>query len=335
MIVGYGNVGQAVHRAVDMKCDMEVAGIVSRNPARTVKSQEDSGSSQAPVIHIRDCSCWQKLGADVAILCGGSSKDLPEQGPFFARFFNTVDSFDTHAHIPPYWNEKDGSLHLGYYETMRQAALQSGHVAFISGGWDPGTFSLMRALFTSCLSGARSYAFYGLTEKGGLSMGHSDAIREIPGVVDARQYTHAKPEAIELVRSGANPDFKPGDMLWRECFVVAETNADKIAIQEEIKNMPNYFEPFETEVHFVSQNELDQNCAGMPHDGLVISVGPAGYMEYKNVWHSNPAGTAGILVAYARAVVEAYRNFKFGALTILDVPIRSILPVSQDPIGYI
>lgn len=309
MIVGYGNVGRGVRLSLERNSDMEFVGVVSRSPERV--KRELPG---VPVFAISDVAGWkQALRPDVAILCGGSKNDLPEQGPEFAKQVNTVDSFDNHSRIPE------------YFASIDAAAKAAGHVSVISTGWDPGIFSLERVLGNAFIPGARAYGFYGLGEKGGLSMGHSDALRTIPGVLDARQYTHAIPEAIERVRRGENPDFKPGDMHTRECFVVVEAGADREAIRKTILEMPGYFAPYKTTVNFVTQAELDDKFRGFPHDGLAIAAGETGdgnvaRVEYRCVWGSNPEATANVLVAHARAAARLAKEKRSGAFTILDIP---------------
>jgi diaminopimelate dehydrogenase len=317
-IVGYGNVGRGVMKAVARNADMEVTCVLSRSVERV--SKELGGA--VPVFAADDIESLKK-SADVAILCGGSKEDLPVQGPFYARHISTIDSFDNHSQVP------------AYFKSMDEVASAAGTVALISIGWDPGTFSLERVLGNAFIPGARTYGFYGLGPRGGLSMGHSDAIRSLPGVIDARQYTHAIPEAVEKVRSGQNPELKPGDMHWRECFVVAEDNADTGAIEEAIKAMPGYFAPYRTVVHFLSQEELTQKYTGFPHDGVVIGSGTTGdgnqaLLEYRNVWGSNPEATAHILVAHARAAARFVNEGRSGALTILDVPPAYLSPHSRE-----
>ena len=309
VISGFGNVGRGVVASLKRNTDMELAGILSRNPARVKKEISD-----VPVMDVNDSDAWiDALKPDVVILCGGSKNDLPEWGPKMAKLVNTVDSFDNHSQVPE------------YFKAINEAANSSGHVSVISTGWDPGIFSLERVLANAFIPGARAYGFYGLGEKGGLSMGHSDALRTIKGVKDARQYTHAIPEAIDEIRDGKNPAFQPGDMHTRECFVVAEDGADKDEIVRTIKEMPGYFAPYKTNVTFVSQQELDTKYAGFPHDGLAIAAGTTGdnnsaRVEYRCVWGSNPEATANVLVAHARAVARLAKEGKKGAMTILDIP---------------
>lgn len=317
-IVGYGNVGRGVLKAINANEDMELVCIASRNPARV-----QNEISSVPVVVMDDVAEWKKeYNVDVAILCGGSKDDLPVQGPAMAKFVSTVDSFDNHSCIPQ------------YFATMDETTKAAGTVAAVSIGWDPGIFSLERTLASAFLPGSKAYGFYGLSEKGGLSMGHSDALRTIEGVVDARQYTHAIPASIDRIRNGENPTYSAGDMHWRECFVVVEEGADKAAIEAEIKAMPAYFEPYETTVNFISQEELDSKYSGFPHDGCVIASGTTGdaskaTIEYKCTWDSNPEATANVLVAHARAVARLLREGKSGAFTILDIPPAYLSQFSQ------
>lgn len=311
IIAGFGNVGRGVLASLAHNKDMELAGIISRSPERVTKEL----GSDIPVANIKDVDAWKKFNADVAILCGGSKNDLPEQGPWMAQYINTVDSFDNHSCIPQ------------YFASIDKAAKKSGFVSVISTGWDPGIFSLERVISSAFIPGTRAYGFYGVGPKGGLSMGHSDALRTIPGVKDARQFTHAIPEAMDKVRKGENPDFAPGDMHTRECFVVLEDGADKVAITKTIMEMPGYFAPYDTTVNFVTQEELDTLYAGFPHDGCVITSGRTGLnnehsalAEYRCVWESNPEATANVLVAHARAAARLASEKKNGAFTILDIP---------------
>ncbi|ERP38716.1 diaminopimelate dehydrogenase [Chitinivibrio alkaliphilus] len=315
-IIGYGNVGRGVQTALKQNPDMELMGIFSRSPERVKQDVQD-----VPVYSVDDLQALQKCS--VAILCGGSKNDLPVQGPHFAAHISTVDSYDNHSCIPEYFNK------------MNPIARDNKTVSVISTGWDPGTFSLERVLGNAFLPGTKTYGFYGVSEKGGLSMGHSDALRTIEGVADARQYTHAIPEAIERVRRGENPDLKPEEMHWRECYVVLEDGADAEKIEKEITTMPAYFAPYKTEVHFISAEELKENHAGFPHGGMVIGSGSLGgtnrgTIEYHNTWDSNPAATANILVAHARAAHRLREEEKFGAYTIVDIPPAYFSPKSHD-----
>ena len=333
IIVGYGNVARGVHKAIlknkRLYNDMELVGIITRRPEKV--KEEVKGID----VYKNDINDWINLEADVAILCGGSAKDLPEQGPFYANYFNTVDSFDTHNHIGPYIDEKTQMKKQGYLKDMDDVAKMSGNTCAVSLGWDPGIFSMERLLVDSFLTGTKAYGFYGLTEKGGLSMGHSDAIRRIEGVADARQYTHAIPEAIERVRSGENPDLEPGDMHWRECFVVLSKYGNKEQVEHEIKTMPDYFKPYRTTVNFIKKEEMERKHSDMPHDGLVIAVGKTGdgniaKIEYKCQWESNPEATGSIMVAYARGVYRFNKEGKTGAFTSLDFPASYLSPHSLE-----
>ena len=309
VIAGYGNVGRGVIAAIKNNDDMELVGILSRSVARVKKAVNFT-----EVMDINDVEAWQQaLNPDVAILCGGSKDDLPKQGPVMAQYITTVDSFDNHSCIPQ------------YFAAMNKVATEHNHCSIISTGWDPGIFSLERVLANAFLPGSRAYGFYGLSESGGLSMGHSDALRTIDGVVDARQFTHAELKAIDAVRRGENPNFTPGDMHWRECFVVAADNADKAAIEKNIKSMPGYFAPYRTVVNFISQEELNTKYAGFPHDGCVVASGKTGNgnqagIEYRCQWGSNPEATGNVLVAHARAAYRMAKEGRKGAFTILDVP---------------
>ncbi|MCX6712326.1 MAG: diaminopimelate dehydrogenase, partial [Candidatus Vogelbacteria bacterium] len=245
--------------------------------------------------------------------------------PFFAHHFNVVDSFDTHGHIGPYIEEETGQPMLGHLDmvdSICRAHNQTGHICI---GWDPGSFSLMRGFFKACLGNCQVHAFYGLSPKGGLSMGHTNAIKGLSGVIDARQYTHAKLEAIERIRNGENPNFSDRDKHWRECKVVLAEGANQADITKAIIEMPIYFAPYETTVAFVTQKELDIEKEDLSHDGLVIATGPAGYMEFKNTWVSNPLGTAGFLLAYARATHRANLAGHYGCFTVLDTPAADLL----------
>ncbi|MBE6379311.1 MAG: diaminopimelate dehydrogenase [Lentisphaerae bacterium] len=318
LVVGYGNVGRGVLLSLANQEDMEVVGIATRSVERVKKSVSD-----LPVVSINDPAEFMKLSPDVAILCGGSKNDLPQQGPELVKYLNTVDSFDNHSCIPQ------------YHAAMDAAAKASGHTAVISTGWDPGIFSLERTLANAFLPGARSYGFYGLSPAGGLSMGHSDALRTIKGVADARQFTHAVTESIDKVRKGENPAFDAGDMHTRECFVVLEEGADAAAIEAEIKAMPGYFAPYKTTVNFVSQEELNSKYSGFPHDGCVVAAATTGNgnpatVEYRCKWGSNPEATANVLVAHARAAVRMNKNGDIGAKTILDIPPKMLSPLKYE-----
>jgi len=324
-IVGYGNVGRGVEAAILKSPDFEPRYIISRRSSFDKPPVSDSV--------ILSVSNYPPKDIDVAFLCGGSKNDLPLQGPFYAANTPaTVDSFDTHKHIAPYIDEDTKQSMIGYLEEMNIHAKSGGNIAFVSTGWDPGLFSMERVLMESVLYGSKAYAFYGLEKNGGLSMGHSDAIRselKDMGVSDARQYTHARHDAIERVRRGENPKFSPGDMHWRECFVLAE-DGDKGAIADAVKSMPNYYEPYETTVDFVDEDglkELDEK-RGMLHDGIVLATGETGkpgsgntgLIEYKCVWKSNPEATGQIMLASARAAHKMREEGRSGSVTIVDVP---------------
>ena len=321
LIVGYGNVGRGVQMAIERNADMELIGIASRTPERVKKSVGEA----VKVYDIKEIANWYKeVPADVAILCGGSKSDLAQQTPVINQYYPTIDSFDNHSQLPEYFHLVD------------DAAQKSGKVSVISLGWDPGIFSLERVLANAYLPGSRAYGFYGLGPKGGLSMGHSDALRTIKGVKDARQYTHAITEAIDEVRAGKNPEFSAGDMHSRECFVVLEDGADAEKITAEIKSMPGYFAPYKTTVNFVTQEELDEKFKGFPHDGCVVAAGTTGsannsaLIEYHCTWGSNPEATAQVLTAYARAVKKLTAEGKSGAFTILDIPASYVSPLSRE-----
>jgi len=317
-IVGYGNVGKGVYSSIlrnkELYGDVSLSGIITRRP-ETVREMVPG----VKVVGLDENGLEEDLDIDVAILCGGSKTDLPKQGPMFASKYNTVDSFDNHEKIPE------------YFANMDRVAKKNHTVAVISAGWDPGTFSLQRVLADALLPGSNPSAFYGLSEKGGLSMGHSNAIRRIKGVKDARQYTHAIPEAVERAKQGEK--LTPGEMHWRDCKVVLEEGSDEEKIRREIVNMPGYFAPYHTKVEFVSQKDLDTKYSSMPHDGVVIATalmgnGNRGIIEYRNQWQSNPEATANIMVAHARAAHRLKEEGKSGAYTILDIPPAFLSPRS-------
>lgn len=316
LIVGYGNVGRGVRAAIEKNGDMVLSGIVSRSPERVRAEIGDA----VPVMAIEPAEAWQReLRPDVAILCGGSKDDLPKQGPQLVQYLPTVDSFDNHSRIP------------AYFAAVDAAAKAAKRPAVISTGWDPGIFSLERVLANAFLPGVRAYGFYGLGEHGGLSMGHSDALRTIPGIADARQYTHAIPAAVDWVRGGEAPDFRPGEMHYRVCYVVPEPGADQELIEQEIKQMPGYFEPYETTVYFITREELNEQHTGFPHDGCVVASGVTGdgnaaRIEYRCSWGSNPEATANVLVAHARAAKRLADEGRSGAFTILDIPPAYLSP---------
>ena len=316
-IYGYGNLGKGVETAIYNNKDIELVGIFTRRNPSSVKALHDD----VKIYHVDDAKNMQDK-IDVMILCGGSATDLPEQTPEVAKMFNTVDSFDTHAKIPE------------YFASVNKEAKDANHLSLISCGWDPGLFSLNRALLESILPNGTNYVFYGR----GLSQGHSDAIRRIKGVKNAVQYTVPYDESVEKVRNGENPNFESvREVMWRECFVVLEDGADKKEIEKEIKEMPNYFEPYNTVVHFISEEELHKNHSGMPHGGFVLrsgntSEGVNQVAEFSLKLDSNPEFTASVLVAYARGVHRLSKEGKTGAVTVLDIPVSYLLPKSNDEI---
>lgn len=305
-IYGYGNLGKGVELAIHNTPDIELVGIFTRrNPSSLTPLYADS-----KIFSVNDVSKF-KNDIDVMILCGGSATDLPNQGPDICSMFNTVDSFDTHAKIPE------------YFSAMNEIAKKSNTLALISCGWDPGLFSLNRSLLESILPIGENYVFYGR----GLSQGHSDALRRIPGVKNAVQYTVPYEEAVKKVRTGKNPHFDSvREVMWRECFVVLEDDAIPEKIEKEIKEMPNYFEPYNTVVHFVSEEELKEKHNSMPHGGFVLRSGKTSngtnqIAEFSLKLDSNPEFTASVLIAYARAIYKMRKQGATGAITVLDVPV--------------
>ncbi len=302
-IYGYGNLGKGVELAVSAAPDGEVVGVFSRRPPEQVTTYG------APVYSVKDLE--QFAGKiDILILCGGSATDLPEMTPALAKKFNVIDSFDTHAKIPQ------------HFEAVDQSARESGHIALISAGWDPGMFSLNRLYASAILPVGTDYTFWGK----GVSQGHSDAIRRIDGVLDARQYTVPVPEALDAVRSGKNPELSTRQKHTRECFVVTKEGADRAKIEAEIKNMPNYFADYDTTVTFITAEEMKANHAGLPHGGSVIRTGKTGkdkehthVIEYKLTLDSNPEFTTSVIVAYARALHRLHSRGEMGCKTVFDI----------------
>lgn len=303
-ICGYGNLGKGVEKALNNpeNCDMKLVAIFTRRNPETINS-----ISGVPIISIKDIAKYTK-DVDVLILCGGSATDLPVQGPEMAKMFNTIDSFDTHAKIPE------------YLELMNSASKSAGKISIISVGWDPGIFSIERAYAGAFLPEGKTYTFWGK----GVSQGHSDAIRRINGVKDAKQYTIPIEDSIQRVRAGENPELSAREKHLRECFVVVEDGADYNKISEEIKGMPNYFSDYDTIVHFISEEEFNKNHSDMPHGGFVIHSGNTGnnkqIIEYSLKLDSNPEFTGSVLVAYARAAVKMNNCGEMGAKTVLDIP---------------
>ncbi len=310
-IYGYGNLGKGVEYAVLQNPDATLTGIFTRRDPATVHP-----AGNIPVYPAKEI--LKHAGEfDVLIICGGSATDLPEMTPLLAQSFNVVDSFDTHANIP---------LH---FDRVNLAATGGGHTALISGGWDPGMFSLARLYASAILPEGQDYTFWGR----GVSQGHSDAIRRIDGVLDARQYTVPVPAAVEAVRAGKNPTLSTREKHTRECYVVAAPGADKARIEREIKEMPNYFADYDTTVTFISAEEMKQNHMGLPHGGSVIRTGKTGngnrhVIEYSLKLDSNPEFTAGILVALARAVDRMNKRGRTGCLTIFDIAPADLSPLS-------
>ena len=304
-IMGYGNLGRGIECAIKQNDDMELAAVFTRRDPSSVKILTEGVNvynvSEAP-------SMRDKI--DVMILCGGSATDLPEQTPEYVKYFNVVDSFDTHAKIPEHFAAVDA------------AAKESGKVGIISVGWDPGMFSLNRLYANAILTDGKDYTFWGK----GVSQGHSDAIRRIDGVVDARQYTVPVESALEAVRSGSNPELTTREKHTRECYVVVEEGADKARIENEIKTMPNYFSDYDTTVNFISEEELKANHNGIPHGGFVIRCGKTGIngennhiIEYSLKLDSNPEFTSSVLIAYARAAYKLNCEGASGCKTVFDI----------------
>lgn len=304
-IAGYGNLGKGVEAAVKNSPDMELAVIFTRRDPASV-SPKTPGVTVASFDSIADYAD----SVDVVVNCGGSATDLPVTTPKLAALFNVVDSFDTHAKIPE------------HFETVDKIASDSGHIAMISVGWDPGMFSLNRMYMNAILPCGNDYTFWGR----GVSQGHSDAIRRIDGVVDARQYTVPVPSAVESVRAGENPTLTTREKHTRECYVVVEDGADKARIENEIKTMPNYFADYDTTVNFISMDELREKHMGIPHGGSVIRSGCTGWelntkhtIEYSLKLESNPEFTGSVLAAYARAAYKMHQNGECGCKTVFDV----------------
>ena len=304
-IMGYGNLGRGIECAIRQNADMELAAVFTRRDPETVSVLTEG----VAVCSVSEAEQW-KDKVDVMILCGGSATDLPEQTPKYASMFNVVDSFDTHAQIPEHFANVDA------------AAKESGKVGIISVGWDPGMFSLNRLYANAILTDGKDYTFWGK----GVSQGHSDAIRRVEGVRDAKQYTIPVEAALEAVRNGENPELSTRQKHTRECFVVLEEGADAAKVEEEIKTMPNYFSDYDTTVHFISQEELDKNHSGIPHGGFVLRSGKTGWegehshlIEYSLKLDSNPEFTSSVLVAYARAAYRLYKEGQSGCKTVFDI----------------
>lgn len=315
-ILGYGNLGRGIECAIRQNQDMELVAVFTRRDPQQVKIQTE-GVSVYKVDQIAEFQ--DKI--DVLMLCGGSATDLPKQTPEYAKYFNVIDSFDTHANIPQHFADVD------------EVAKANGHVAMISVGWDPGMFSLNRLYAASILPEGKDYTFWGK----GVSQGHSDAIRRVKGVKDGKQYTIPVDAALEVVRSGSNPELTTRQKHTRECFVVAEEGADLAQIEHDIKTMPNYFSDYDTTVHFISEEELKRDHSGIPHGGFVIRSGKTGLnkehnhiIEYSLKLDSNPEFTASVLVAYARAVYRMKQEGMKGCKTVFDVAPAYLSPMSGE-----
>lgn len=315
-ILGYGNLGRGVECAIAQNPDMKLCGVFTRRPPESVNILTEG----VKVYHI-DEAMKMKDELDVMIICGGSATDLPVQTPEYAKYFNVIDSFDTHARIPEHFANVDAQ------------AKASGKTAIISVGWDPGMFSLNRLYAEAIIPDGKTYTFWGK----GVSQGHSDAIRRIDGVLDARQYTIPVPEALDAVRSGKNPELSTREKHTRECFVVAKEGADLVRIENEIKAMPNYFADYDTTVHFISMEELKRDHSGIPHGGKVIRSGKTGkalenthIIEYSLALDSNPEFTSSVLVAYARAAYRMNKEGISGCKTVFDIAPAYLSPLSGE-----
>lgn len=314
-ILGYGNIGRGIESAIQQNDDMELAAVFTRRDPASVTTKTD-----VPVINVADVADW-KDKIDVMILCGGSATDLPEQTPEYVKMFNVIDSFDTHARIPE------------HYANVDKAAKESGKLGIISLGWDPGMFSLLR-LYSECiLPEGEAYTFWGK----GVSQGHSDAIRRIRGVKNAKQYTIPVEAALDAVRSGSNPELTTRDKHIRECFVVLEEGAEAVAIENEIKTMPNYFAEYDTIVNFIDEEEFAANHSAMPHGGFVLRSGKTGLnkehnhiIEYSLKLDSNPEFTGSAMVAFARACYRMAQEGKTGCRTAFDIAPSYMSPKSAE-----
>ena len=304
-ILGYGNLGRGVECAVKQNDDMELVAVFTRRNPEDVKILTET----ATVCNVADVEDW-KDKIDVMIICGGSATDLPKQTPVYAKMFNVIDSFDTHARIPEHFDAVDA------------AAKEGGHIGIISVGWDPGMFSLNRLYANAILPDGNDYTFWGK----GVSQGHSDAIRRVEGVKDGKQYTIPVEAALKAVRNGENPELTTRQKHTRECFVVLEEGADAAKVEEEIKTMPNYFSDYDTTVHFISEEELKANHSGIPHGGFVLRSGKTGWngenkhlIEYSLKLDSNPEFTSSVLIAYARAAYRLASEGQSGCKTVFDI----------------
>ena len=315
-IVGYGNLARGVECAIRQNPDMCLKAVFTRRDPASLTIRTPG----VPVVAVDEAENWADK-IDVMILCGGSATDLPKLTPAVAKIFNVVDSFDTHAKIPQ------------HFAAVNAAATEAGHTAIISAGWDPGLFSVNRLYASAVLPQGRDYTFWGT----GVSQGHSDAVRRIPGVIDCRQYTIPVPEAMDRVRAGENPDLTTREKHTRCCYVVAEEGADLGKIENTIKTMPNYFADYDTTVHFISAEEMARDHAGLPHGGSVIRSGVTGWdgenkqtIEYKLTLDSNPQFTSSVLVACARALMKMHGRGQIGCKTIFDIAPADLSPMSQE-----
>lgn len=315
-IIGYGNLAKGVESEIRKNSDMELKGIFTRRDPSTVKTRTEG----VPVYSSNDIIS-KKDDFDVCIICGGSATDLPEQTKEYAKYFNVIDSFDTHAKIPEHFANVDASAKSG------------NKIAIISVGWDPGMFSLTRLYANSILPEGKDYTFWGK----GVSQGHSDAIRRVPGVKNGKQYTIPVDAALEAVRSGANPELTTRQKHLRECFVVAEEGADKEKIEKTIKEMPNYFADYDTTVHFISEEEFIRDHSRINHGGFVFRSGTTGFdnenkhiIEYSLKLDSNPEFTASVLIAYARAAYRLNKEGQSGCKTVFDIAPALLSPMSPE-----
>jgi len=315
-ILGYGNLGKGVESAIRQNDDMELSCILTRRNPESIKPATEG----VKVYSVNDI---EKLKGeiDVLVLCGGSATDLPEQTPEYAKYFNVIDSFDTHARIPEHFANVD------------KVAKENGHVAMISCGWDPGMFSLMRLYGCSVLPEGEDYTFWGK----GVSQGHSDAIRRVEGVKNGKQYTIPVDSALEAVRSGSNPELTTRQKHTRECFVVAEEGADLAKIEKTIKEMPNYFSDYDTTVNFISEEEFEKNHQGIPHGGFVFRTGVTGLnkenkhvIEYSLKLDSNPEFTSSVILAFARAINRLSNEGVSGCKTVFDIAPAYLSPLSGE-----
>ncbi len=315
-IMGYGNLGRGIECAIKQNPDMELKAVFTRRDPETIQILTDN----VPVYRAAD-AINRKDEIDVLILCGGSATDLPEQTKEYAKYFNVVDSFDTHAKIPE------------HFDNVNKSAVESDHIAVISVGWDPGMFSLNRLYANAILPSGNDYTFWGK----GVSQGHSDAIRRVEGVQDGKQYTIPVEKALASVRNGENPQLSVREKHTRECFVVPKPGADLDKITKEIQEMPNYFADYDTTVHFITQEELDRNHGGIPHGGFVIRSGKTGWneenshvIEYSLKLDSNPEFTASVIAAYARAAFRMKADSLKGCKTVFDIAPAYLCAMSKE-----